>query len=44
MDLPYEDRLCTECSSADIGDEFHYVFSCPFWAESRKKISFTILL
>ena len=28
MNLPYEDRLCTKCSSADISDEFHYVFSC----------------
>ena len=37
MNLPYEDRLCTKCSSADIGDEFHYVFSCPFFAESRGK-------
>ena len=36
MNLPYEDRLCTKCSSADIGDEFHYVFSCPYFAESRK--------
>ena len=26
MKLPYEDRLCTKCSSADIGDEFHYLF------------------
>ena len=26
--LPYEDRLCTKYSSADIGDEFHYVCSC----------------
>ena len=31
MNLPYEGRLCTKCSSADIGDEFHYVFSCPFF-------------
>ena len=39
MNLPYEDRLCNKCSSADIGDEFNYVFSCPFFfAESRKKI------
>ena len=37
MNLPYEDRLCTKCSSADSGDEFHYVFSCRFFAESRKK-------
>ena len=29
--MPYEDRLCTKCSSADIGDEFHYAFSCPFF-------------
>ena len=35
--LPYEDRLCTKCLSADTGDEFHYVFRCPFFAESRKK-------
>ena len=35
MNLPYEGRLCTKRSSADIGDEFHYVFSCPFFAESR---------
>ena len=38
MNLLYEDRLCAKCSSADIGDEFHYVFSCPFFAESRKNI------
>ena len=37
MNLPYEDRLCSKCSSADIGDEFHYVFSCPFFAESRRR-------
>ena len=37
MNLPYEDSLCTKCSSADIGDEFHYVFSYPFFAESRNR-------
>ena len=31
MNLPYENRLCTKCSSANIGDELHYVFSCPFF-------------
>ena len=24
-------RLCTKCLAADIGDEIHYVFSCPFF-------------
>ena len=28
LNLPYEDSLCSKCSFADIGDEFHYVFSC----------------
>ena len=37
MNLPYEDRLCTKCSSADIGDEFHYVFSCPFFVVARSR-------
>ena len=26
MKLPYEDRLCTKCSSADIGAEFLLFF------------------
>ena len=37
MNLPYEDRLCTKCSSADIGDEFHYFLVVLFFAESRQK-------
>ena len=37
MNLPCEDRLCTKCSSADIVDEFHYVFSCPFFCWIQKK-------
>ena len=40
MNLPYEDRLCTKCSSADIGDEFHYVFSCPFLLNPEEKTIF----
>ena len=37
MNFSYEDRLCTKCSSADIGDEFHYVFSCPFFLLNPEK-------
>ena len=52
MNLPYEDGLCTTCSSADSGDEFH-CFSCPFFfllnpekkkKKKKKKKTFTILL
>ena len=44
MNLPYEDRLCTKCSSADIGDEFHYDFSCPFFADSWKNIFYHFIV
>ena len=45
MNLPYEDKLYTKCSSADIGDKFHYVFSCLLvCAKSKQNNYFTILL
>ena len=47
MNLPYEDRLCTKCSSADIGDEFHYAFTVLvvlFLLNPEEKKYFTILL
>ena len=30
------ERTCTKCETPDIGDEFHYIFCCPFFAEARK--------
>ena len=43
MNFPYEDRLCTKCSSADIGDEF-VMFLVVLFLLNPEKISFNILL
>ena len=32
------DRLCIKCNLKDIGDEFHYVFCCPFFDTKRKEL------
>ena len=29
---PHEDRKCILCDKNDIGDEFHYIFKCPFFS------------
>ena len=31
------ERFCTLCYCKDIGDEFHYMFKCPFFQEARQK-------
>ena len=31
------DRKCKVCSSDSIGDEFHYIFECDYFTESREK-------
>ena len=31
------DRLCHLCDSADIGDEFHYIMSCNYFKQERRK-------
>ena len=37
QNIPFEERICTKCNSEDTGDEFHYIFPCGFYSESRKK-------
>ena len=32
-----DDRKCELCHQNDIGDEFHYLFMCPFLHETRKR-------
>ena len=31
-----EDRICTLCSKNEIGDEFHYSYSCDNFNNQRK--------
>jgi hypothetical protein len=32
---PRAERICTKCTSEDIGDEFHYLFVCDFFKDER---------
>ncbi len=34
--IEYKDRLCTKCHS-EVGDKYHYLFSCPFFKSERLK-------
>ena len=31
VDVERMDRICTKCNLGDTGDEFHYIFICPFF-------------
>ena len=31
------DRICNKCNYADIGDEYHYLFVCPFFHTLRQQ-------
>jgi len=35
--VPRDERLCTKCEMGEIGDEFHYVFCCPYFNAKRKE-------
>ena len=34
---PIHNRICHLCQLNDIGDEYHYVFKCPYFSNERKK-------
>ena len=36
VNIEYRERICQECKN-DIGDEYHYLLSCPKFASERKK-------
>ena len=36
--IPYEQRLCKLCNSAEIEDEAHVLFRCPVWACYRYQL------
>ena len=35
--VPRGERICENCSLGQIGDEFHYLFQCPLFENSRKQ-------
>jgi hypothetical protein len=32
-----EERICSHCNQNELGDEYHYLFICPFFVDTRKK-------
>ena len=36
--IPVDERKCTLCELDEIGDEFHYLFKCPFFNDHRVKL------
>ena len=34
--IPRSERVCVKCTQSEIGDEFHYIFNCPFFADQRR--------
>ena len=32
---PRSERVCVKCTHSEIGDEFLYIFNCPFFADQR---------
>ena len=34
--IPRSERVCVECTQSEIGDEFHYIINCPFFADQRR--------
>ena len=38
VDVERMDRICTKCNLGDTGDEFHYIFICPFFTLKRNEV------
>ena len=32
LGIPRHERVCRLCNAIQLGDEFHYLFSCPFFS------------
>ena len=35
-DIPLNKRKCKICTKVDIGDEYHYLFTCDFFKSDKK--------
>ena len=33
--MPYDERKCIKCNSSSLGDEFHYLLECNYFARER---------
>jgi hypothetical protein len=38
LGIPRHERVCHKCSSGDLGDEFHFLFVCPYFTNERKQL------
>lgn len=36
--IPRQERICSKCNLHELGDEFHYLFVCPFFLTKRKQL------
>ena len=36
--IPGHERRCTKCNMKKIGDEFHYLFTCPYYQTKRTEL------
>ena len=36
--IPLHEGICTLCNTNDIGDEFHYILTCPTLATERNSL------
>ena len=36
--VPRHERICTKCNLYEVGDEFHYLFVCPFFSIKRNEL------
>ena len=44
QNIPTEERIRTKSNSEDISDDFHYIFQCSFFTESRQKNSSSFIV
>ena len=38
FNIPRHERVCQKCNSGDLGDEFHYLFLCSHFCNSRRDL------
>ena len=36
LGIERKERMCHKCQMNELGDEFHYVFCCPFFENDRR--------